>query len=246
MNKNSVNIGRLALCATCLILSACSSSDRIEKINQNRDIKTSALPMTNAPSDLPMYRIQIGDVLDLKMLTNPELSEDLIVRPDGMISTTLVQDVAAYGKTPKELQTQLTELYRNELKDPKLTIIVKSFAPTRIYVMGEVQNPGELVFIGPNLTLMQAIARAGGVKTTAKGDAIVVMRRGANDKPEIYKADFDSASTGVDPTDDIRLAPFDVVFVPRSSIAEANVIYDQYIRSFVSPSIGVNYSVNNN
>ena len=246
MTNNSVNIGLMALCAFCLFLTACSSSEKIETISRNQDIKTSSSPLTNAPSDLPMYRIQIGDVLDLKMLTNPELSEELVVRPDGMISTTLVQDVPAYGTTPKDLQIKLTELYKNELKDPKLTIIVKSFAPTRIYVMGEVQNPGELVFIGPNLTLMQAIARAGGVKTTAESDAIVVMRRGANDKPEIYKADFDSASTGVDPSDDIRLSPFDVVFVPRSSIAEANIIYDQYIKSFVSTSIGASYSINNN
>lgn len=229
-----------------LAITACSSSANLENISNAPEIKQIDATIASNVSELPQYKIQIGDSLDLKMLANPELSEELIVRPDGMISTTLVQDVLAYGRTPKELQEDLTNLYKEELKNPRLTIIVKNFAPTRIYVMGEVNNPGEQVFVGPNLTLMQAIARAGGVRTTAKSDQLVIMRRGAGDKPEVYKADFDSASTGIDPSTDIRLAPFDVVFVPRSSIAEVNVVYDQFIKNFVSPSIGASYSLNNN
>lgn len=235
----------LVLSAFCIVLSSCSS--KMEKMADAPNVSSSEVPLTNAPSDLPPYRIQIGDVLDLRMIANPELSEEMTVRPDGMVSTTLVQDVPAYGLTPKELQTTMTDLYKKELVKPQLTIIVKNFAPTRVYVMGEVQNPGELVFIGPNLTLMQAIARAGGVKTTAQGDQIMIMRRGKGDRPELYKADFEAVSTGKDPESDIRLAPFDVVFIPRSSIAEANVMYEQYFKNFVSTSVGVSasYSASN-
>ena len=210
------------------------------------NVKSSETPLTNAPTDLPAYQIQIGDVLALKMLANPELNEEITVRPDGMISTTLVQDVRAFGLTPKELQQKLTELYKKELTQPKLTVIVKNFAPTRVYVMGEVQNPGEQVFIGPNLTVMQAIARAGGIKTTAQDNQFLIMRRGKSDKPELYKVDFKAIASGSDPSNDVRLAPFDVVFVPRSSIAEANVMYEQYFKNFVNPSVGASYSLNRN
>lgn len=209
-------------------------------------VKNSDMPLVNAPTDLPAYQIQIGDVLALKMLANPELNEEVTVRPDGMISTTLVQDVRAFGVTPKDLQQKLTELYKKELTQPKLTVIVKNFAPTRVYVMGEVQNPGEQVFVGPNLTVMQAIARAGGIKTTAQDNQLLIMRRGKADKPELYKVDFKAIASGSDPGNDVRLAPFDVVFVPRSSIAEANVMYEQYFKNFISPSVGASYSLNKN
>src|SRR5262245_20757883 len=122
-------------------------------------------PDTGYVSNLPPYRIQVGDVLGIRLMLNPELNEEVTVRPDGHISTTVVHDAPAYGRTVSDVATILTKGYSEELSKPRLSVVVRSFAPTRIYVGGEVNNPGEFITVGPNLTLSQAIARAGGLKT---------------------------------------------------------------------------------
>ena len=92
------------------------------------------MPISELADKLPPYRIQIGDQLDLKLILNPELNESVVVRPDGMISTSVVQDVMAYGRTPAELKSELVGAYKTQLSKPELKVIVKNFAPTRVYV----------------------------------------------------------------------------------------------------------------
>lgn len=196
--------------------------------------------------ELEPYRFQIGDVIDIKMPLNPELNEQVVVRPDGMISTIYAQDVLAYGVTPSELQTELTQRYSEpgKLVDPMLSVIVRSFAPTRVYVIGEVVNPGEFITIGPNLTVLQAIARAGGLKNSAHSRYAVILRRGAGDDPTAYSANYVTALSGHDPESDVRLAPYDVVYVPRSTIGDIYLNYQQYLQQFISPSVGFSYQLN--
>ncbi len=101
-------------------------------------------------SSLEPYRIQVGDVLGVRLMLNPELNEEVTVRPDGHISTTVVKDELAYGRTIPQLSEALVHDYSHDLRSPRLTVVVKSFAPTRIYVGGEVTNPGEFINVGPN------------------------------------------------------------------------------------------------
>ncbi len=192
------------------------------------------------------YRLQIGDVMDIKVLLNPELGDQVIVRPDGLISTTIARDIQAYGRTPAELQEELEKVYSQQLVNPHVSVIVRSFAPERVYVTGEVNTPGEFVTVGPNLTLLQAIARAGGVKNDAGTDKIIILRRGAGDKPVAFAANYLSASTGRNPANDVRLAPYDVVFVPRSDVGDAYLYFQQYIQQFVPVSFSANYQVGPN
>ncbi len=193
--------------------------------------------------ELPPYKLQIGDTIQIRFLLNPELEEDVVIRPDGMISTSVIQSVRAYGMTPDELQVSLMEKYGEYLKDPQLTVVVGSFAPTRIYVLGEVEAPGEFVFIGPNLTLLQVLARAGGVKTSGLTDEILIFRRGSDDKPEVYASDYDEIVSGATPFNDKRLAPFDVVYVPKTAITEVYEVYEQHVRRFLPTSFGLSYSL---
>lgn len=203
------------------------------------------MPIADLAEKLPPYRIQIGDQLDLRFILNPELNETVVVRPDGMISTSVVQDVMAYGVTPADLKSSLIGAYKSQLSQPELRVVVKNFAPTKVYVLGEVNNPGELVSVGPNLSLMQALAKAGGVKDSADTNQIIILRRGAGEKPVLYGANFDNIAEGKRAMSDVRLAAYDVVFVSRSAIAEANKVYDQYFRKFVTPTLGVSYNLNN-
>ncbi len=196
-------------------------------------------------SSLAPYRIQVGDVLAIRLMLNPELNEEMTVRPDGHISTTVVRDEVAYGRTIPELTAALVQDYSSQLRNPRLTVVVRSFAPTRTYVAGEVANPGEFITVGPTLTLSQAIARAGGLKEmTGDEHNVFIIRRGPNDVPQFLSVRYNAVMWGHDPSADVRLAPYDVVFVPRSGIAEVYRFFNQYLLQFVPVSWGFSYLVN--
>lgn len=202
-------------------------------------------PVALGPSaPLPPYRIQVGDVLDVRLMLNPELNEEVTVRPDGHISTTVVPDAVAAGRTVEQLDAALHADYSKDLQNPRVSVVVRSFAPTRIYVGGEVANPGEFITVGPTLTLSQAIARAGGTKLSSDDTAIFVIRRGADDRPEFLSVRYGAIMHGRDSSADIRLAPYDVVYVPKSGIADVYKWYNQYIQQFANPSFGFSYIVN--
>jgi polysaccharide biosynthesis/export protein len=221
-------------------LSACSSVPSLPPA------PLAPAPDTELVSSPAPYRIQVGDVLGVRLLLNPELNEEFTVRPDGHISTTVVKDQVAYGRTVPELTAALMRDYSAELHNPKVTVVVKSFAPTRIYVGGEVTNPGEFITVGPTLTLSQAVARAGGLKTmTSDENKIFIIRRGSDDAPQFLSTRYQDVMWGKDAASDVRLAPFDVVFVPRSGISEVYRFFNQYLLQFVPISWGFSYLVNN-
>jgi polysaccharide export outer membrane protein len=199
---------------------------------------------TTYSSDLPPYRIQVGDVLEVRLLLNPELNEEVTVRPDGHISTTAVPDALAFGRTPADLAGSLRTVYGKDLQNPRLSVVVKSFAPTRIYVGGEVTTPGEFVTVGPTLTLSQALARAGGTKLSSDDTAVFIIRRGPTDKPELLSTSWKALRQGRNADADVRLAPYDVVYVPKLGIAEVYQFYNQYIGQFANPSFGFSYLLN--
>ncbi len=216
------------------------------------DIKTAEIdpqdlpeiqPAAAAPA-LPPYRLQVGDVLRIRLLLNPELDEDVIIRPDGMISTLLVQNLSAYGLTPLELQNELVKYYKTQLADPKLSVIVQSFAPTRVYVLGEVNAPGEFVSVDANPTVLQAIARAGGMLASAERGRILILRRAPGKTEEVFEINFEAAFKGRNLSHDMRLAAQDIVIVPRSGIANAYHYYRQYVQQFLPASFGVGYDLN--
>lgn len=201
-------------------------------------------PVSGGPSTLPPYRVQVGDLLDVKLFLNPELNEEVAVRPDGMISTTLAQDVQAYNRTPAQIAEALRGNYRSTLTNPQIAVIVHTFAPNRIYVAGEVNSPGEFVTVGPNLTVSQAIARAGGVRLSAAQGGVFVIRRGEDDKPEVFRVNYLDVISGKSPNGDVRLAQYDVVYVPRTGIYETYTFWNQFVQQFIPMNWGFSYNIN--
>jgi len=186
------------------------------------------------------YRIQAGDQLDIKFYYNPELNELVTVRPDGRISLQLVHEIMAAGLTPAELTGVLKEKYAVEVKQPEITVIVRLFGGQQIYVGGEVNRPGAFNLIG-SMTVLQSISLAEGLKDTARTKEMVIVRRGVDNKPLIMTINLKKVVDGTDMSQDIILKPFDIVFVPKSSVAEVNVWIDQYIRRNIpfQPGFGI-------
>ena len=190
-----------------------------------KEVQPLALVQTQAPL---FYTIAPGDQLDIKFFYNPELNETITVRPDGMISLQLIDEIRAAGLKPSDLDQKLTDLYSQELRKPVLTVIVRSFTRQRIFVGGEVEEPG-LIELPTGMTALQAVFQSGGFKETADPAETLVIRKGANDKPIPLRIDLaavmDADGTGAD----FQLQPDDIVYVPKSSIANANKFIDEYI-----------------
>ncbi len=196
-----------------------------------------------APGSSPEpYRIQAGDVLGVRLLLNPDLNEDVVVRPDGHMSTTVVRDELARGRTVLELTAALTRDYTSILHNPRLNVVLRAFSPTRIYVGGEVAKPGESVTAGLNPTLSQAIVRAGGLKSDAK-DRVFIIRRGPDDVPQFFSARLRDVMRAHDPEADVEVAPYDVVYVPRDGVEEVNRYLNEYLVPLVPVIWGFSYDV---
>ena len=192
-----------------------------------------ASPATAQPS----YLIQVGDQLDIKLFYNNELNQQVTVRPDGRISLQLSNDVGAAGLTPEQLWQTLIHIYSTQLKDPELSVIVRTFAAQRLFVDGEVEHAGLLNLIG-TMRVLDAISEAGGVKVTARTQEVLIIRRGGP-KPEVLKVNLNHLHSGKYLDEDLVLQPYDVVYVPKSHVANLNQWVEQYITKNIPVTFGL-------
>jgi len=188
------------------------------------------------------YTINVGDELDVKFFFNPDLNEHVVVRPDGRISLQLVPEIVAAGLTPRELTTQLKQGYAGELSNPELTVIMRTFAAQKVFVGGEVTKPGEFHLVR-SLTVLQAVSMAQGFTDTARLSEVIVIRRNVDRTPLVVPVNLKHAIDGTDTAQDMTLMPFDVVYVPKSAIANVNKFLDQYIRKNIPVSFAFRYDL---
>src|ERR1035438_514384 len=180
-----------------------------------------------SPEQRPLYRCDIGTVSDRRFPRNAELNEQAVVGPDGRISVQFAHDVLAAGRTLADLTKDLSEAYSKELVNPLVSLSIRTYTGTRIYVAGEVATPGEFVETGP-ITALQAIARAGGFKTTAARSQVILIRRGQTGKPEMYGLDESGFTEGYSKNaTDAELVSYDIVYVPRSPIGDVGYVFGQ-------------------
>jgi len=212
------------LCICLLVLTGCSRSAMG---------RGSLYQSHNEPTK--EYRIQPGDQLDVKLFYNPELNEQLTVRPDGKITLQLVNDVVAAGMTPAELTANLTRAYSSELRNPKVAVILRASVADRVYIDGEVNRAGLVPLVGPT-TVLQLISQAGGLKETAQSGEVILLRKAEEKKVAAYRISLESSLNG---GEDVYLRPNDVVFVPRSTISNINTWIDLYIRRNIPIPLGL-------
>lgn len=175
------------------------------------------------------YIIGPHDVLDIKFFYNPELNEiNVPVRPDGRISLSLVPEIQVAGLTVDQLQRMLSEKYSSELKKPEVVVIVRSFNAFKAYFDGEVVYPGPVELRGPT-TLMQALSQARGLRESARLSDIIVIRKDGNGQAMSTTIDLRKIIDGTDHSQNIYLMPYDIVYVPKSVIANVNKFVNEYI-----------------
>jgi polysaccharide export outer membrane protein len=170
--------------------------------------------VTRSEEDPPnAYAIGIGDVLELSVWKNPELSTTVPVRPDGRISVPLLGDVQAAGMTPLALRQTLTEGFKEYVTAPGVSVVVKEIHSRKIFVTGEVETPGAYD-LQPRTKLMQALALAGGLTPYAK-QKVVVLRDGRDGKTDRrIEIDLGGIISGKRTEDNLLLLPGDTLIVP--------------------------------
>ena len=156
------------------------------------------------------YRLVAGDKLRIEVYRDPQLSQNLQVRPDGKITLPLIGDVMAAGETPAALRDTLTTALRDYINNPVVTVIVVEAQPQTVSVMGEVNSPGVQPLKYP-MTVIDALANAGGFKDFADKGKIVIRRSTPTGVQTIRFNYKDAIKSDAKP---MYLQPGDVIIVP--------------------------------
>ena len=183
-----------------------------------------------APADPGPYRVQVNDVLEILFFKSSELNQTRTVGPDGEVTLQLIGGVRVAGRTVAEITDELTARYSRELVQPQVTVAVKEYSGLKVYVGGEVGAPGMQVYRG-GLSALQAIVAAGGFKTTASLKSVILIRKGEGGRPAGSRVDLSRVLKHAEFQRDVALAPSDIVFVPRSGIANVNLFMEQFFRN---------------
>jgi polysaccharide export outer membrane protein len=180
--------------------------------NSAKDNNTAGAP-ANLPSSVDNSTYVIGreDSLHVAVWKEPDLTATLPVRPDGMISLPLLNDVQAAGLTPMQLAASITEKLKKYVSDPRVTVVVTSMNSQRVYVLGEVNHTGPMP-LTPNMTVLQALASAGFTQfANTKGIYVLRIENGKQQKmPFNYKQVIKGESL----SENIVLKPGDTIVVP--------------------------------
>lgn len=234
--------GWVTVLATVIAFTGCGGH-RSASSGPAGNAPVAALMPAAPPTAGPAYRIQAGDELHVRFLYQPDMNEQIPVRPDGRITLASTGEIEAVGLTPSELEALVVEKSSTRLRDPEVTVIVTKLAEQRVYVGGEVFKPG-YVALRADMTPLQAVLQSGGFTKRAKLDSVLLMTPGGDGKFSAARVDLDQVVQAGVP-ERVRLHPNDVIYVPPTWVADMNDVVDQYVRGLIPalPRVGVGASI---
>jgi protein involved in polysaccharide export with SLBB domain len=215
------------LAATALLLAACATTPAGRNLME-------ITPEINATREPETVVLAVGDQLDVRFAYAPTWNQEVEIAPDGSAAFLGVGRLIAAGLSPGALNQSLSQAYARLFENPELSVSVKALGARNVYVMGDVNKPGEVV-LGPDrrLTLVEALARAGGpIKETAFLSHTLLIRWSASKGEQLaWKIDARPENwIGAVP---LYLQPYDVVYVPNSPVDEVAIWVDNYIRRMI-------------
>lgn len=163
------------------------------------------------------YLIGAGDVVNIFVWRNPEVSGTFIVRPDGMITTSLVEDIPVSGKTPTELARSIEEILGTYLRDPVVTVTVNNFVgpfSEQIRVIGEAAEPQAINYT-QHMTLLDVMIRVGGLTEFANGNGAVLVRV-ENGQQKQYDIFIEDLIKNGQINANVDVLPGDIIVIPET------------------------------
>lgn len=184
------------------------------------------------------YLINANDKLYVSVWRVPDLSMEIIVRPDGYISFPLIGDIKASGRTLTELKNEITEKLKEYVENPQVSLVVREFAGEKIIILGEVRSPGVYKFTG-KISLMEGVGFAGGFTRDAQPKSIVVVRSpvAEGEKEKLMVLNAASILQKGNLKENIELEPNDIVFVSRSFISNVKEFYADFISPLIRSAV---------
>ena len=164
------------------------------------------------------YLIGPTDQLQIFVWRQPELSTGVIVRPDGKISVPLIDDLQASGKTPTQLANAISDVLKEYVQDPKVTVLVQNFVglfDRQVRVVGEASEPRAIPF-RRNMTVLDVMIQVGGLTEFAAGNRAVIVRRGSDGKQKSYRIHLNDLLKDGNVKANAYVLPGDVIIIPES------------------------------
>jgi polysaccharide biosynthesis/export protein len=221
----------LILTAVPLFLAACGNaqnggpasnqSGQSSLLDADRSVQASAADHDGkagpAPDDARTYVIGAGDTLFVYVNDAPQLTAEVPVRPDGRISTPLIPEIVAAGKTPGQLARDLTQRLKQYVSDPNVTVIVRGFVgplSRQVRVIGEAAEPQAIPY-RDHMTVLDVMIMTKGLTRYAAGNRAVIVRQGSNGQQEIRVHLSDLLKDG-DISQNVELQPGDTLIIPEA------------------------------
>ena len=209
---NIFEIGRAAaLAAVAIIIAGCSSLG-------GENLQAAPSSADDVATSAPDYLIGPLDKLEIFVWRAAELSTNVTVRPDGRISTPLVEDMVASGKTPSQLAQDLETSLKKYVKSPEVTVIVSDFSSTfdqQVRVLGEAQQPIALPYQA-GMTVLDVMVAVGGLTEFAAGNRAVLIR-GKGAERNSYRVRLDDLLRKGNIAANVPVLPGDVILIPESA-----------------------------
>lgn len=158
------------------------------------------------------YVVSPGDILFVSIWREPELTQEVLVRPDGAFSFPLAGKIATREKTVEQITEELKKKLSKFLTDAEVTVSVRQTSGYKLYVIGEVNRPGEFL-LAQQVDVMQALSKAGGINAFANKDGIKILRR-VSGKQKALKFNYSEVSKGKKLEQNILLERGDIIVVP--------------------------------
>jgi polysaccharide export outer membrane protein len=214
-----------------LLIVACSNPvAHIPEINPDQ---LRARPVQDPPPTEQTYKLVPYDLITIRFTYHPEQDPKtpVVIRPDGNITLDGIGAVRAAGLTPEELGKELGMKSSRRLRNPEVLVTLTQFAPRRIYVGGQVRAPGVIQFQG-EMTPLQAILDRGGFTSEAQLDSVILIRNTGGPEPIIGRINVIQGLEDGRP-EKITLVTNDILYVPMSGIARADLWVKQHLRDIL-------------
>jgi len=226
---------RPSAASSILLLALCASSQALAQTPASRPAQPPAASPAPRPAGQPAtqtahpgpgastgvstgvpvpndYVIGPDDVLGIVFWRDTDMTGDVTVRPDGMITLPLLQDVKAAGMTPDQLRQQIQQAAAKFISDPNVTVTVRTIKSRNVFITGEVTRPGPYPVTG-QMNVLQLISIAGGLNEYANRKEITIQRN-ENGKTQVFKFNYNDVAKGKNVAQNIVLKPGDTVVVP--------------------------------
>jgi polysaccharide export outer membrane protein len=224
---------RIFICLTFLLTLSCSAIQKPTETKENAGITPSD---TNQEKEIVVseFILGVGDEVELTVYRHDDLNKKVRIPPEGKNTFPLIGDVQTKGVSIHQLREKIKDALSVYIVDPQVSLEITSFKGQKIFILGEVHNPGVYQIDTPT-TIIEAIAKAGGYTIDGKYNSVMLIRGGL-EKPELKRLDLKKTFASGDMSQNIFLKSGDVVYVPRTFISNVDRFF-KHFENIVRPLV---------